>query len=235
MSWLSPQKIVARDLGDAWFFAVDHVLKFGRQWTVERGSYAGQKRWELDWVEIHITHPHQGDLIPEMPPHLSHIPPPTTMEYVHDYLPYLMEDQPLKANEVYTYGQRVKPQMDAIIERYRSGGPGGTQSFGSNQECIAVARPEDIELSDPPCLRQIDTRIVAPDGLKKGEPHQLHFAPYFRSNDLWNGFSANMAAIVLMQQWMAQEIGVEPGEIIYTSKGLHIYQHVWDIAELRVG
>lgn len=235
MSWLTPVNIRARDLPDAWFQAVERVLAQGRQWTVERGSYEGQKRWELDHVDIHITHPHVGDLIPEMPPHLSHIPPPTTLEYVHDYLPYLMEDQPLKENELYTYGQRVKPQMDAIIERYRHGGPDGTPSYGSNQECIAVARPEDMELSDPPCLRQIDTRIIAPDGLKEGEPHQLHFFPYFRSWDLWGGFPSNMAAIVLMQQWMANEIGVEPGEIICSSKGLHVYDHAWDIAKLRVG
>lgn len=227
MSWLLPVNILARDLPDAWFQAVDKVLEFGRKWTVERGSYEGQKRWELDWVQIHIAHAHTGDLIPEMPPHLAHIPPPTDMEYVQEYLPYLMEDQPLKENEQYTYGQRIKPQMDRIIERYKRG-------FGSNQECIAVARPEDVELPDPPCLRQIDTRIMAPDGRKTGEPDQLHFFPYFRSWDLWGGFPSNMAAIALMQQWMAQEIGVEPGEIICTSKGLHIYDHAWDVAKLRV-
>lgn len=227
MSWLTPVSIRARDLGDAWFSAIDKVLERGRQWTVVRGSYEGQRRWELDWVQIHITHPHAGDLIPEMPPHLSHVPPPTTMEYIDEYLPYLMEDQPLKENEQYTYGQRIKPQMDAIIERYKRG-------FGSNQECIAVARPEDIELPDPPCLRQIDTRIMASDGRKEGEPYQLHLFPYFRSWDLWGGFPSNMAAIVLMQQWMAQQIGVEPGEIICTSKGLHIYGHAWDVAKLRV-
>lgn len=227
MSWLTPVNIIARDLADSWFQAVDRVLTDGRQWTVQRGSYEGQKRWELDWVQIHITHPHQGDLIPEMPPHLSHIPPPTTMDYVYEYLPYLFGEQPLKKNEQYTYAERIRPQMDRIIERYKSG-------YGSNQECISVSRPEDIELSDPPCLRQIDTRIMAPDGRKTGEPYQLHFFPYFRSNDLWNGFPANLAAIAFMQQWMAQQIGVEPGEIIYTSKGLHIYDHAWNIAELRV-
>lgn len=228
MSWLLPVRILARDLPDAWFQAVEKVLEHGRKWTVERGSYEGQKRWELDWVQIHITHPHAGDLIPEMPPHLSHVPPPTTMEYVQDYLPYLIEDQPLKVNEQYTYGQRIKPQMDRIIERYKQG-------FGSNQECIAVARPEDVELLDPPCLRQIDTRIFALDGMKTGEPPALHFFPYFRSWDLWGGFPSNMAAIVMMQQYMAGQIGVQPGEIICTSKGLHIYDHAWDVARLRVG
>jgi thymidylate synthase len=227
--WLSPTAITGRDLPDAWFQAVEAVLDHGRQWTVQHGSYEGQKRWELDWVTVHVTHPGMRPLVPEMPSHLSHGPPPTTMEYVEAYLPYLMEDEELKVNEQYTYGQRIKAQMEAIIRRYREHG------YGSNQECIAVARPEDIKLDDPPCLRQIDTRIVAPDGRKPGEPFLLHFFPYFRSWDLWGGFPANLAAVRLMQEYMAQAIGVEAGEMLCTSKGLHLYDHTWDVAKLRVG
>lgn len=221
--------IVARDLPDAWFIAVDRVLKEGRQWTVQHGSYEGQKRWELDWVDIHIRYPGTRPLVPEMPAHLGHVPPPTTMDYVEEYLPYLMTDAPLKENEQYTYGERIASQMEEIIRRYKAHG------FGSNQECIAVARPEDIALPDPPCLRQIDTRIVAPDGRKEGEPFALHFFPYFRSWDLWGGFPSNLAAIRMMQEYMADAIGVEPGEMVCTSKGLHIYDHAWDVAKLRVG
>lgn len=213
--------IIARDLPDAWFSAIDLVLDKGRVWTVEHGSYEGQKRWELDYVTIHILHPGQRPLVPDMPLHLAYVPPPATIEYVEGYLPYLIADKPTEANEAYTYGQRVEPQMEAIIRRYKEHG------FGSNQECIAVARPEDIELDDPPCLRSIDCRIY-PD-----EP-ELHFAVYFRSNDLWNGFPANLAAIRLMQEYMADCIGVPAGSIVYSSKGLHLYDHVWDVAKLRV-
>jgi thymidylate synthase len=63
----------------------------------------------------------------------------------------------------------------------------------------------------------------------------LHFIVYFRSNDLWNGFPANLAAIRMMQEYMAECIGVEPGEIVYSSKGLHIYDHAWNVALLRTG
>lgn len=226
---LKPISIVARDLPDAWFQAVDAVIAHGRKWTVQHGSYEGQKRWELDWVMIHITHPGVRPIVPEMPTHLAHVPPPTTMEYVEEYLPYLMENSPLKKNEQYTYGERIKAQMEAIILRYKSNG------YGSNQECIAVAKPSDITLDDPPCLRQIDTRIVAPDGRRPDEPYALHFFPYFRSWDLWGGFPPNLAAIRLMQEYMAESIGVEAGEIICSSKGLHLYDHAWDVAKLRVG
>lgn len=219
----------ARDLPDAWFTAVEAVLREGRVWTVEHGSYEGQKRWELDYVTIQITHPGTRPLVPEMPLHLNHVPPPTTLEYVEEYLPYLMTSQPLKENEAYTYGERIEPQMEAIIRRYKQHG------FGSNQECIAVARPEDIELDDPPCLRSIDCRIYPEECRYEREAPELHFAVYFRSNDLWNGFPANLAALRLMQEYMADCIGVGAGSIMYSSKGLHIYDHAWDIARLRSG
>jgi thymidylate synthase len=32
---------------------------------------------------------------------------------------------------------------------------------------------------------------------------------------------------------MAEEIGVEDGEIIAVSKGLHLYDYAWDLAKLR--
>jgi thymidylate synthase len=34
---------------------------------------------------------------------------------------------------------------------------------------------------------------------------------------------------------MADEIGVGDGEIIAVSKGLHLYDYVWDLAKLRTG
>ena len=74
---LNPIVIRARDLPDAWFQCVDACLTHGRQWTVEEGSYEGQKRWELDHVTVHITHPGTRPLVPEMPPHIN-APPPTT-------------------------------------------------------------------------------------------------------------------------------------------------------------
>jgi len=61
----------------------------------------------------------------------------------------------------------------------------------------------------------------------------LHFYIYFRSWDLWNGFPANLAVISILQEYMALEIGVDPGEFICTSKGLHFYDHALDVAQIR--
>jgi thymidylate synthase len=68
----------------------------------------------------------------------------------------------------------------------------------------------------------IDTRVL--DG-------RLNFIVYFRSWDLWAGFPSNLAAIQLLKEYMAGEIGVEDGEILAMSKGLHLYEYAWDLAK----
>jgi len=107
-------------------------------------------------------------------------------------------------------------QMKLMIYTYKNKG------YRNNQMIMQVGQPSDMILKDPPCLRHIDTRIQ--DG-------KLHFFPYFRSWDLWGGFPANLAAIELMKQYCAEQIGVGNGEIIASSKGLHIYDYVWELAE----
>ena len=77
-------------------------------------------------------------------------------------------------------------------------------------------------LQDPPCLRSIDTRI---------QDNKLVFIVYFRSWDLFGGMPANLGAIQLMKEYMAAEIGVDPGETIASSKGLHLYDYAWELAE----
>jgi thymidylate synthase len=89
---------------------------------------------------------------------------------------------------------------------------------------MAIAIPTDVVLADPPCLRHIDTRIR--DG-------KLHFMVYFRSWDLYGGFPANLGGIQMLKEYMAAEIGVEDGEIIASSKGLHLYDYAWDLAKIR--
>jgi thymidylate synthase len=210
------QFIQARDLPDAWFQCVSSILDHGQEYVIDRGSFSGQKRLEFDYLTIQIKYPGTRPLIPDIPPALG-IPNPVAEGYVEQYLPYLMTSvkQP---NEDYTYGQYLEPQIQEVIHMYKEEG------YGTNQAYMTVGNPEAIYLNDPPCLRGIDTRV---------RNNQLHFFVYFRSWDLWNGFPANLAAIQYLKEYMAQEIGVEDGEIVAASKGLHLYDYVWELAKLR--
>ena len=119
--------------------------------------------------------------------------------------------------EQYTYGQYLEKQIAEVIKMYREDG------FNTNQAYMAVGDEHSIYLSDPPCLRGIDTRI---------RDNTLHFIAYFRSWDLWAGFPSNLAAIQLLKEYMASEIEVGDGELIAISKGMHLYEYSWELAQI---
>jgi len=267
-------KIEARDLPDLWFQAVYDILEHGRQFVIDRGSYAGQTRLEYDYFIGHVLNPGHGsgtpEILPDIPPAVG-IPNPVTFEYVYvgegdearSYVEYVMSDTK-QPGESYTYGERLTRwpvgldmweevlgvlngmrddihfgdrdvldkkvivfdesglphlnQIEYLIRIYKKYGP------RNNQMVLQIAKPDDSLLLDPPCLRQIDTRI---------QDDTLHFVVYFRSWDLWGGLPANLAGIQTLKEYMAGEIGVKDGEMIVESKGLHLYGYAEDLAKLR--
>jgi thymidylate synthase len=235
---LEPVFIDAFDLNDAWFQCLSEILDHGHVYTITRGSYEGQKRLEFDFVTVRVKKPaHQ--IIPVIPEGMS-IPPPTDMDYIQGYLSYLLTGAKTETED-YTYGERlVDPrvkvrdkvggkemlremplevnQIEEVIRLYKGRG------HGTNQATMEIGMPSDIKLNDPPCLRIIDTRI------RYGK---LHFILYFRSWDLWGGFPSNLGGLQLVKQYMAEEIGVQDGEIIACSKGLHLYDYAWELARMR--
>lgn len=227
MSTLRPIVITARDLPDAWAQCVFKILEPGaaRKRQVNQGSFEGEFRLEFDYITVHVLYPGTRPLIPDIPASLGIPAPVESMDKVETYFSrYLMSDHK-DDNEQYTYGERIVSasginQVDEVIRRYREHG------FGNNQLVIQIAQPSDLTIQDPPCLRHIDTRV---------EDGKLHFMIYFRSWDLWGGFPENLAGLQLLKEYMAGEIGVEDGEMICSSKGLHLYGYTWEIAGIRRG
>lgn len=209
--------ITARDLPEAWFLCVREVLLRGYEYKIDKGSFEGQKRKELDFVVVQVEHPDRKPLVPDVP---EGIPAPASMDYVEkDYLMYLMTS--IKApGEQYTYGEDLGAQITEVINRYKAGG------FETNQLCMSVGNKLSLWLEHSQCLRLIDTRI------RYGK---LHFVVYFRSWDLWAGFPSNLAAVQILKEYMASEIEVEDGELIALSKGLHLYDYSWELARIAVG
>lgn len=255
-------QVKARDLPDLWFQAVHDILDEGRRFIIDRGSYAGQTRLEYDYFCGHVLFPGTTPLIPDIPPSCG-IPNPVEEAYIfggqgynRSYIEYLMTGEK-EPGESYTYGERLTRapisgdkriwwnennkniidqrdidgkilfeekgtlflnQIEWIIDTYKRFGP------RNNQMVLQVAHPSDVTLIDHPCLRSIDTRI---------QDETLHFIVYFRSWDLWGGLPANLAGIQNLKEYMAAEIGVNDGEMIVESKGLHLYGYAEELANLR--
>lgn len=219
---LNPVFIRGFDLPDVWFKAVDKLLDVGYEYVVQRGSFVGHKRKEFDFVVLHVTNPGNRPLIPEVPKDLEGIvPAPTSIDYVYEYFLGYIATGEKKPEEAYTYGQRLTSyegvnQLREAIEILKN-------TPETNQAIMEIGTPTDILLEDPPCLRLIDLRV------RYGK---LHFVVYFRSWDLWGGLPANLAAIQLLKEHMAKEIGVGDGELVCVSKGLHLYDYQFEWAML---
>jgi len=207
--------IEAKTLPEIWFQCIRKLFSKSigiREYTIDRGSYAGQRRREFDFVTLKIEYPGSRPLVPDTP---IGIPAPTTQAYLEGYLPYLMTG--IKApEEEYTYGEFLEPQIPEVIKMYRQDGS------NTNQAYMAVGDSNSIIQTDPPCLRGIDTRV---------SEGKLHFIVYFRSWELWGGLPANLGGLQILKEYMALEIGVDDGELIACSKGLHLYEHSWEVAK----
>ena len=255
-------QVKARDLPDLWFQAVHDILDNGSRFTIDRGSYAGQTRLEYDYFIGHVKYPGTQPLLPDIPPSCG-IPNPVEDAYIYggsgydrSYIEYLMTGHK-EPGESYTYGERLtqaplsgqklawwEDRNTEIIDRREIDGKvvfsEGDQlylnqiewvidtykRFGhrNNQMVLQVAHPTDLTLLDPPCLRSIDTRV---------QDDALHFVIYFRSWDLWGGMPANLAGIQNLKEYMANEIGLNDGEMVVESKGLHLYGYAEELAKLR--
>lgn len=232
MQKLKPIYVEATTIEDAWFQLLYKLLEVGFTYEIQHGSYVGDQRLEFDFVTVYIKYPQKRPLEPKIPIQYS-IPDPVEPGYIESYIPYLMT--PTKEpGEAYTYGERLsgyqwysggKP-VECTVTQIQHWIAVLRATPNTNQAVLQVAQPQDCLLGDPPCLRHIDMRV------KNG---QLIFYPYFRSWDLWGGFPANLGGIVYLQEYMALEIGVEPGPFVCSSKGLHLYSYVWELAEILRG
>jgi thymidylate synthase len=199
-------------LGFSWYMLLLEALNNGREYTITSGSFEGKKRKEIEFVTLQVINPGIRPLCPQVP---TGVPSPTTDTVIDDYLSYLMTSEK-KPNEEYTYGEFLEPQIEEVIKRYKI-------DRDTNQCCMTIGDKTSILQKDPPCLRVLDTRV---------QDNMLHFVVYFRSWDLWGGFPTNMGGLQLLKEYMAKEIGVGDGCIIATSKGLHLYDHCWDLAKM---
>ena len=210
----------AVDIPDAWFQLLWDLKAKGRKFVVEQGSYVGETRLQYDFVVINIKQCYRepwAEMIPKMPTHCS-APAPAETEYLHQYMLYLLTPA-IRPGETYTYGQRISPYIDNVIRILK-------KTPNTNQACLAVAKPEDILISDPPCLREVSYQVD--DGV-------LNQFINFRSWDLWGGLSVNLAALSILHKLIADSSGLKIGETVATSKGLHVYGYAEKLLRMRLG
>ena len=206
--------VEATTIGEAWFKALKETLLNGFEYSIDGGSSGteGKKRKELDIAVVKITNPGVRPLSPDVP---VGVPAPTDDNYIEEYLDYLLTSISHQ-NEEYTYGEYLEEQFGEVEEMLKKG-------HNTNQACMTVGDKYSIYFKDPPCLRVVDCRI------RYGK---MHWFVYFRSWDLWGGFPTNLGGLQMAKELLADMVGVEDGELIAFSKGLHLYDSEWEVARM---
>lgn len=203
--------VSAHSIGDAWFQVAKAVLENGVDYKITRGSFVGHQRRELESLALFIAVPEARPFSPFAPGWLPAVADDESIQiYFERY--WLSPDK--AENEDYTYGERIHPQLFPVIEMLR-------ETSDTNQACIEVGRPEDIFLSDPPCLRLIDYKL-------RGGVLATH--AYFRSWDVWAGLPFNLGALQLLAEFVADEVGCQTGPLRIYGKGAHLYDYQWPLA-----
>lgn len=222
---LIPVVIDATTIPDAWFQLLYSILVNPSNVTVnrtkvEKGSFVGSTRIEFGFALSTISHPYSepwDSMLPRMPEWMN-VPSPVENGYIEQYMEYLMTGT-IREGESYTYGERIVPQIADVIEMLRD-------TPGTNHAIIQIGREDDLTIDDPPCLRHIDLKVI--DG-------RLVSSIYFRSWSLWGGLPANLAGLAVFVKSLADEVGVEIGEMVVSSKGLHLYDFEESIGLKRIG
>ncbi len=209
--------IIGNTINDVWRDAMWCCVRNGYDYKIEKGSYEGQIRRQLDYVVIRVLEPWTKPLAVNVPEHLN-FSSPTSEESIEQYFcHYLLGDTELE-NQQYTYSQYISKQIYKVINiLIKSKG-------NTNQATIAVGNENSVYLSDPPCLRTIDFKVV--NG-------KLNMSLYFRSWDFVVGLPENLGGLQLAKEYvlmyLKQYFDVEDGEIIAYSSGSHIYSMYFDI------
>lgn len=207
-----------RTIDQAWRMTLWSCARYGYSYRVEKGSYEGQIRKQLNRLMVQIDEPYTRPLAVSMPENTG-LPAPTSEEKIQTYFYDYLATDTRSEKEDYTYGQYIAPQLPVLIDLLnRSGG-------ATNQACISIGDAESIRLNDPPCLRVVDFKVV--DG-------KLTMSLFFRSWDIFVGFPENLGGLQLLKEYilMHLEFPVGDGPIIAYSSGAHIYEQYFPLVNL---
>ncbi len=198
-----------RTIGEAWLNTCQQCMSDGREYEIQRGSYVGQRRKQLDRLAFAISSPG------ERPLGIEYRGTPISDENsLHRYFEDYLINSTLAANEQYTYASRIEPQLYEIVTRLR-------KTPNTNQAVAEVGQPSDIRLADPPCLRVLSWKVTGAG---------LQLTSFWRSWDMYGALAMNLGGLQLLNELMAEWCGLQPGPLVCYSDGGHIYEHSWGVA-----
>jgi len=140
-----------------------------------------------------------------------------------------------KGENIYEIEYVVPNQVEWVIRHFREKGFGNEHCFitvGDPTVNLAYDVPysTETERRTSPCLRGLDFRIINDDGKNYLLTHVV-----YRSWDLVGGWPTNMMGFTLLNEYVAESLGIEPGPLSFSCKSLHCYDFHEDYLKARLG
>lgn len=148
-------------------------------------------------------------------PHLSKLipcDPAALQQYLMEMEDGIMDfEYQVAGNWPYTYHNRMIEQLIEVVELLKI-------DPYTRRASIAIRRPQDTSMDDPPCLQLIHFLI---------NDNCLDCYVTFRSNDAVKAFFMNAFALIDIQRIVAEVLGVKVGRYIHTADSFHAYEADW--------
>lgn len=201
------QVIIRHTIPGAWLAANRYCAEMGRDYKIDKGSFAGRTRRQLDHLAVIIESPQTRPFACSYNGQQF-----SDDQSVQDYFTDFLVSPAVPSNTQYTYGERIAPHIDRIAQMLE-------KTPYTNQAFIPVARWNDYKLNDPPCLQLLTWKL-----LESG----LQLCAFFRSWDLESGFPTNAGGLQMLNELITELSGLDTGRLVFFSDGAHSYQD-WSI------
>jgi thymidylate synthase len=139
--------------------------------------------------------------------------PRSLEQYRQEMLDGILDFEVERGNWEYTYHLRMAKSLPWAIEELR-------RNPDSRRAVISTRDDADLESGSPACLQSVQYLIRG---------GALHCKVLFRSNDATKAAFMNAFALVLLQQRVAEELGVPVGTYTHRANSYHVYARDWHL------
>lgn len=199
--------VVRRTLPDAYHGALAELEAFG--------EIVDCPDWNTTAKEVGMTIHVKEPLAEPMISKLFSGGPRELEQYRMEMLYGILDFEIKKGNWKYTYHDRFAGQIPFIIEELK-------RNPNSRRAVISIRTSEDIGSDDPACMQHMQFQI------RHGK---LEMSVLFRSNDAVKATFMNMFALIMLQEKIADELGVVVGPYTHRVNNFHCYEKDFKLLE----
>ncbi len=147
---------------------------------------------------------------------LSFCDPRSLEQYRQEILYGILDFEIERGKWAYTYHSRIEDQIPFVVEELKRN--------PYTRRAVIDVRDNDYDVcsENPACLQHIQYFIRG---------GKLHCKVLFRSNDACKATFMNAFALIMLQQMIAGEVGVEMGSYTHRANSFHCYERDFDLLE----